>query len=55
MFQFYKNLKPLHLYIIGTIFFLLSRVITSSFKAEFTMLSVSLIIYILALVKYFKK
>jgi hypothetical protein len=49
MFQFYKNLKPLHLYIIGTIFFLLSRVITSSFKAEFTIIS------ILALVKYFKK
>jgi hypothetical protein len=55
MINFYKSLKPLHLFLFGTIFMLLARTANGNFAFEISCLFTSLILYILALVKYLKK
>jgi hypothetical protein len=55
MSDFYKNLKPLHLFIFGTVFMLLARTAKDNFTFEMGCLFASLLLYILALTKYIKK
>lgn len=56
LISFYNSLKPLHLFIFGTVFYLLARATTDQNNLGFEIgcLSASLFTYILALVKYFK-
>lgn len=53
--DYYKSLNPLHLFIFGTVFMLLARTTNNNFAFEISCLFASLILYILALVKYIKK
>ena len=53
--EYYKSLNPLHLFIFGTVFMLLARTSNGNFTFEISCLFASLILYILALVKYIKK
>jgi hypothetical protein len=55
MINFYKNLKPLHLFVFGTVFMLLARTTKENIGFEIGCLSASLVLYILALIKYLKK
>jgi hypothetical protein len=55
MIDFYKNLKPLHLFIFGTVFMLLARTAKNNFGFEMGCLLASLLLYILALTKYIQK
>lgn len=53
--QFYKNLKPMHLFLFGTVFLLLARTTKDNLGFEMGSLLASLFMYILALTKYLKK
>ena len=53
--EYYKSLNPLHLFIFGTVFMLLARTAKDNFAFEISCLFASLVLYILALVKYIKK
>jgi hypothetical protein len=55
MIDFYKKLKPLHLFLFGTAFMLLARTAKNNFGFEMGCMFASLFLYILALLKYFKK
>lgn len=55
MIDFYKNLKPLHLFLFGTVFMLLARTTKDNLGFEMGCLLASLLLYILALLKYVKK
>ncbi len=55
MIDFYKNLKPLHLFLFATFFMLLARTVDNNFILEISFLFVALFMYIFALVKYLKK
>jgi hypothetical protein len=54
MSDFYKTLKPLHLFIFATVFMLLARTIKNNFALEMACMLISLVLYILALVKLYK-
>ncbi|CAM2899687.1 hypothetical protein KU06062659_440019 [Flavobacterium psychrophilum] len=53
--DYYKSLNPLHLFIFGTVFMLLARTAKDNFTFEISCLLASLILYVLALIKYLKK
>ncbi|WP_300566072.1 hypothetical protein [Flavobacterium sp.] len=53
--EYYKSLKPLHLFLFGTAFMLLARTSNGNAGFELGCLSGSLILYVLALMKYLKK
>jgi hypothetical protein len=55
MNNFYKNLNPLHLFLFGTALMLLARTVKENFALEMGCMIISLILYILALLKYLKK
>lgn len=55
MKEYFNSLKPLHLFIFGTVFMLLGRTTQNNFPFEISCLFASLILYILALVRYRKK
>lgn len=55
MIDFYKNLKPLHLFLFATVFLLLAQTVDNNFAIEISFLTVALILYILALIKVIKK
>lgn len=55
MIDFYKSLKPLHLFLFATFFMLMARTVNNNFTLEISFLFAALILYILALVKYLKK
>jgi len=55
LLNFYKNLKPLHLFIFGTVFLLLGRTAKNNIGFELGTLFASLFLYIMALIKYSKK
>jgi hypothetical protein len=54
LINFYKNLKPLHLFLFGTVFLLLARTSDNNLGFEMGCLFASLFTYILALSKYIK-
>lgn len=51
----FKGLKPLHLFLFGTAAMLLARTVKGDFVLEMGCLITALILYIFALIKYFKK
>ncbi|MEN9488589.1 MAG: hypothetical protein RL494_854 [Bacteroidota bacterium] len=55
LIAFYTSLKPLHLFIFGTVFMLLARTAKNNAGFEIGCLLMSLFLYILALVKYLRK
>ncbi len=55
MNNFYKDLKPLHLFLFGTALLLLARTVKNNIGIEMGCLFASLFLYILALSKYLKK
>jgi hypothetical protein len=55
LIEFYKSLKPLHLFLFGTAFMLLARTAKENVGFEMGCLFASLFLYILALVKYTRK
>jgi hypothetical protein len=55
LIEFYKNLKPLHLFLFATAFMLLARTAKENIGFEMGCLFAALFTYILALVKYLKK
>ena len=55
MKEYFKSLKPLHLFIFGTVFMLLGRTTQNNFPFEISCLFASFFLYIFALVKYLKK
>lgn len=55
MIDFYKNLKPLHLFLFATSFLLLARTVDNNFMVEISFLFAAFILYILALIKHLKK
>jgi hypothetical protein len=54
LIAFYTSLKPLHLFIFGTVFMLLARTAKNNAGFEIGCLLASLFLYIFALVKYLK-
>jgi hypothetical protein len=55
MKEYYNTLKPLHLFIFGTVFMLLARTAKENLGFEMGCLFAALFLYVLALVKYIKK
>lgn len=55
LIEFYKNVKPLHLFLFATAFMLLARTAQKNLGFEMGCLFAALFLYILALVKYIKK
>ena len=55
MKEYYNNLKPLHLFLFATAMMLFARTVDNNFALEISLMFASLILYILALVKYLKK
>lgn len=56
LIEFYKSLKPLHLFLFGTAFMLLARTADeNNIGFEIGCLFAALFLYILALMKYIKK
>ena len=55
LIEFYKNLKPLHLFLFATAFLLLARTTKGNLGFEMGCLFAALFLYILALSKYTKK
>lgn len=50
-----QEFKPLHLFLFATASLLAARTITNNFYLEISFLFISLILYIIALIKYIKK
>lgn len=55
LIEFYKNMKPLHLFLFATVFLLLARTTEDNLGFEMGCLLASLFTYILALSKYLKR
>lgn len=55
LIEFYKNMKPLHLFLFATVFLLLARTAEDNLGFEMGCLLASLFTYILALSKYLKR
>ena len=53
--EYYKSLNPLHLFLFATAMMLLARTVDNNFALEIGLMFASLILYVLALVKYLKK
>ncbi len=55
LIEFYKSLKPLHLFLFANAFLLFARTTKENLGFEMGCLLASLFLYILALSKYMKK